>query len=313
MSYTRGWPDSTAFVGLVGLEPTTSTSQTSRATKLRHSPCGQVTSPRFLVPPPSYGCTTEVGMELEQRTASWESLSRWERSELGKDLRRTGLSYGEIMELIPVKKSTLATWCREVRLTEEQWEAIKARTGSQAGIPRDTNRKRRAEIVRIREQARARIPDLARNPFWIAGAVLYVHGAPMPGTRHRMDRRPCCSARRCRPRKVTSSPPGRWRNWQRNGLLTRRFWVRIPGDPLHSPLSGVRDRKPTTRVWRKWQTRQGLGPCDRKVVEVQLLSPAPGFFGVARRRREAACNHFATILSGHPFDPSVGLHGFRSG
>lgn len=28
---------------------------------------------------------------------------------------------------------------------------------------------------------------------------------------------------------------GRWRNWQRNGLLTRRFWVRIPGDPLHQP------------------------------------------------------------------------------
>jgi hypothetical protein len=38
LSYTREWRNSTAFVGLVGFEPTTSASQTQRATKLRHSP-----------------------------------------------------------------------------------------------------------------------------------------------------------------------------------------------------------------------------------------------------------------------------------
>ena len=47
----------------------------------------------------------EVGTEFQIRIAGWEQLSRWERSELGKDLRRLGLSYDEIMELIPVKKS----------------------------------------------------------------------------------------------------------------------------------------------------------------------------------------------------------------
>ncbi len=81
-----------------------------------------------------------VGPELEARIAEWDRMSRWERSELGKDLRRLGMTYAEIMELIPVKKSTLATWCREVLLTDEQYAAIKERTGSQAGIPRDTNR-----------------------------------------------------------------------------------------------------------------------------------------------------------------------------
>ncbi len=112
-------------------------------------------------------------MDFGDRIDRWDSLSKWEKSELGKDLRRSGLSYGEIMELIPVKKSTLATWCRDVALTDEQWKAIKERTGSQAGIPRNTNRKRRAEIARIREDALARVPELARNPFWVAGAVLY--------------------------------------------------------------------------------------------------------------------------------------------
>ena len=116
----------------------------------------------------------EVGTEFRVRIGAWETLSRWERSELGKDLRRLGLSYGEIMELIPVKKSTLATWCREVTLSDEQYLAIKARTyGSRVGIPVDTNRKRRAEIERIREAARAQVPQLAKDPSWVAGTVLY--------------------------------------------------------------------------------------------------------------------------------------------
>ncbi|MFQ5524037.1 MAG: hypothetical protein ACE5F5_10730 [Acidimicrobiia bacterium] len=81
----------------------------------------------------------EVGKELRARIDTWDSLSRWERSELGRDLRRAGLSYGEIMDLIPVKKSTLATWCNSVRLTEEQIEAIKKRRAPKPGIPRATN------------------------------------------------------------------------------------------------------------------------------------------------------------------------------
>jgi hypothetical protein len=83
--------------------------------------------------------------ELSERVGNWEALSRWERSELGRELRRRGMSYSEIMDLIPVKKSTLATWCRDVPLTELQIKAIKERTGSVKGIPRDTQRKRREE------------------------------------------------------------------------------------------------------------------------------------------------------------------------
>ena len=115
-----------------------------------------------------------VGAAFRELIDSWDTLSRWERSVLGKDLRRLGLSYGEIMDLIPVKKSTLATWCREVKLTEEQYLAIKERTyGSRLGIPADTNRRRRAEIDRIRAAARSQVPHLAKDPSWVAGTVLY--------------------------------------------------------------------------------------------------------------------------------------------
>jgi hypothetical protein len=116
-------------------------------------------------------------MELEvavlERVRTYESLSRWEKSELGRDLRRLGLSYGEIMELIPVKKSTLATWCRDVRLTEEQIEAIKERRAPDPGFPRNTNRKRRKEIELIRAQAALEAEHLVDDPLWLAGTVLY--------------------------------------------------------------------------------------------------------------------------------------------
>jgi hypothetical protein len=125
----------------------------------------------------------EVGAELKARIAVWSLSSRWERSELGKDLRRTGLSYAEIMDLIPVKKSTLATWCREVRLTDEQYAAIKERTyGSRVGIPVDTNWRRREEIGRIRELARSQVPALINDPLWVAGVILYwAEGAKTSG------------------------------------------------------------------------------------------------------------------------------------
>lgn len=104
-SYTREVLIVKGLVGLVGLEPTTSCSQSTRATKLRHSPIpGKGNSPPVLVTGDSYLRTVELEGEVLERVRTYESLSRWEKSELGRDLRRLGLSYGEIMELIPVKK-----------------------------------------------------------------------------------------------------------------------------------------------------------------------------------------------------------------
>lgn len=121
-------------------------------------------------------------MELEvvvlERVRTYESLSRWEKSELGRDVRRLGLSFGEIMELIPVKKSTLTTWCRDARLTGEQLEAITARRtllpGRNLGGDRyTTQRPRRREIELIRASAALEAEHLVRDPFWTAGVAMY--------------------------------------------------------------------------------------------------------------------------------------------
>jgi len=115
----------------------------------------------------------ELEAEVLERVGTYESLSRWEKSELGRDLRGLGLSYGEIMELIPVKKSTLATWCRDVMLTGEQVEGIKGRRAPVPGFHRGTNRKRLDEIRDLRRTARQVVPELISDPLWVAGLVLY--------------------------------------------------------------------------------------------------------------------------------------------
>ena len=100
-------------------------------------------------------------------------MSRWKRTELGRDLRRLGLSYGEIMELIPVAKGTLAGWCRSIELSDAQALAIRERTGSVRGVPRDTQWRRREEIERIRADAREEAATLVSDPLWLAGTVMY--------------------------------------------------------------------------------------------------------------------------------------------
>ena len=50
----------------------------------------------------------DIPHRLIDRAAEWDDLHRWERSELGKALRRFGLTYGEIRSLIPVPKATLS-------------------------------------------------------------------------------------------------------------------------------------------------------------------------------------------------------------
>ncbi len=117
----------------------------------------------------------QVSSSLVERAAEWDELHRRERSELGKELRRLGLTYGEIRELIPVPKGTLSYWCREINLTEEQIEAIRARTGpdSRMGIPVDTQWRRRGEIALIRDEARRFAITHLDDAFFIAGVVMY--------------------------------------------------------------------------------------------------------------------------------------------
>ncbi|MDH3730289.1 MAG: hypothetical protein OES13_04035 [Acidimicrobiia bacterium] len=103
----------------------------------------------------------------------WSDLNRWERSELARRLRGRGLSYGEIRRVIPVPKGTLSNWCSDVRLGSEQVRAIKARTTGLAGVPRDTQRKRRAAVAALESEAAIEALGLLNDPIWATGVAIY--------------------------------------------------------------------------------------------------------------------------------------------
>jgi hypothetical protein len=117
--------------------------------------------------------TPHVPNHLADPVANWDDLTRFERSELGKALRRLGWTYGEIRRVIPVPKGTLSYWCRDIQLTDEQIAAIKERTQSRVGVPRDTQRKRREEARVIRTRAEAEAQKLIEDPMWLLGIALY--------------------------------------------------------------------------------------------------------------------------------------------
>ena len=115
----------------------------------------------------------DVPSELLAEATRWAVLSRQRRADLGRSLRTLGLMQSEIRKIIPVPKSTLSHWCREVELTPEQIAAIRQRGYSQLGAPRDTQRKRRSEIGQIRRLAGERAETLFEDPLFTAGVVLY--------------------------------------------------------------------------------------------------------------------------------------------
>jgi hypothetical protein len=103
--------------------------------------------------------------EVQEAIGWWQSLTRWERAELGRRLRQAGWIYGEMMEALPVGKGILAGWCKGIRLTETQIIGIKTRRppGVRTGIPVDTHRKRREATERIRTQGALELPLLLRT------------------------------------------------------------------------------------------------------------------------------------------------------
>ncbi len=115
----------------------------------------------------------EIPGHLAALVAQWSTLSSDGRRKLGRSLRRLGLTYREIGGEVSVPQSTLSGWCRDIALTDEQVEAIKRRTSNGAGIPRDTQWKRREQVQSLRTEAWRRALELESDPLWVAGVALY--------------------------------------------------------------------------------------------------------------------------------------------
>lgn len=90
------------------------------------------------------------------------------------ELRRQGLTYREILEKVPVAKSTLSLWLGDVGLSEKQKQRIsdKKRAAALRGaLRRRTDRIQLTE--KITSKARTEIGKITDRELWLIGIALY--------------------------------------------------------------------------------------------------------------------------------------------
>jgi len=89
-------------------------------------------------------------------------------------LRKEGKTYGEILKSIPVAKSTLSLWLRDVGLAKKQHQTLtdkKRAAQLRGGASRKSER-----VVResnIHQKAKSEVGTLSQRELWLIGVALY--------------------------------------------------------------------------------------------------------------------------------------------
>lgn len=95
-----------------------------------------------------------------------------------QELRKQGLSYGEIRQKVDVSKDTLSRWCKDIILSENQKRRlIQNRSfGQKKGSIIAADNKRQARILKtqiIFKEAKEEIGNVSKRDQFIAGIMLY--------------------------------------------------------------------------------------------------------------------------------------------
>lgn len=89
-------------------------------------------------------------------------------------LRKQGKSYSEIRAIIPVSKSTLSLWLKDMPLTKERIRQLRADNPIRIERYRETRRKQREKRRgKVRESAVATLKNFSERELFIAGFFLY--------------------------------------------------------------------------------------------------------------------------------------------
>ena len=97
-----------------------------------------------------------------------------EERKLAIQLRKEGKTYNEIMEIIPIAKSTLSEWLKSVQLAKPQVQRITNRRiearlrGSKA-----RHDKRLSEIDSLLKKGVEKVGGISRRELWLIGVALY--------------------------------------------------------------------------------------------------------------------------------------------
>lgn len=173
------------------------------------------------------------------RMATGLSLAQYRqlRSRAEK-LRKRGLSYKEILKKVPVSKSTISQWCRNIKLTRNQIIRLgslydKQLRGAKVNQRKSLERRERVRLLAIQE-----IPKLTTDMLKIAGAMLYwAEGDKGNGTQL-ANSDPACVVFYVRwLHKVFNIPPGQLTismhlHRGQSEYKERGFWSKITGIPV---------------------------------------------------------------------------------
>jgi hypothetical protein len=101
-----------------------------------------------------------------------------QEKEKAVELRRKGLSYKEILKQVPVAKSSLSLWLKDLPLTKDEKTVLKDRTDSNISHGRikaaSELRNRRLERERVwLEEAKTSFQTSRNDPLFHAGIALY--------------------------------------------------------------------------------------------------------------------------------------------
>ncbi|MDP2676941.1 MAG: hypothetical protein Q8O83_04640 [bacterium] len=89
-------------------------------------------------------------------------------------LRRRGFSYREILEQVPVAKSTLSLWLRVVGLSKRQKQRLTEKKLAAAFRGAEQRRRMRLEMTKAAEiEAQKQFKKLRNNKLFFAGVMLY--------------------------------------------------------------------------------------------------------------------------------------------
>lgn len=89
-------------------------------------------------------------------------------------LRKEGKTYSEILKEIPIAKSTLSLWLRDVGLSKRQHQVLtrkKLIASKRGGIAKKLQRLNRIKL--IKERAFNDIKHISNRELWLIGIVLY--------------------------------------------------------------------------------------------------------------------------------------------
>lgn len=105
-----------------------------------------------------------------------------------RELRAQGWTLTEICEELGVARSSASVWCRDVIIdlaVLEQRRRTRVLAGNEGARQRGPNklqRRKQAEIERLRQEGKARIGQLSEREFLMAGVMLYIgEGAKTDG------------------------------------------------------------------------------------------------------------------------------------